>query len=295
MSLVAAVGVTMPTLHAQLPSLSPTARQQRVPNRIEGINSNSYVNGHGYGEPEGMTYGEAYELRSQCFSDPRVKVPREAYYLLIYAAKATTWQQAHKATIEYFATISSVPNTLWAYQETAQDILFDYLLHQSPTVELQQTIEFYLNILLQYRNYHIYEIIGKSLLSLKGYWSDEKIAQTAKKVIEADRRPAQIPSLELEKDLLLSAWHELGGDFKEGSGDATYHNAITAYRAELVEKLRAIYEEYIQSYPNKELSAVPRIEGIAKNIQPIQLKTARAYRWRGIIAVLAQGQGMKKK
>lgn len=287
----AIVTATVPMLQAQLPSLTTTNSKKIVPKNI--LNFLPYH----FGLPEGMTHDQLRDITMKGLDDSVLQGLRFAHTQIFYN-DSSTWQQAHKATIQYFEAIRLLPYTVWVYQEIAQDMLRDYLLHQPLTAELQQTIEYYFNILLQYRNHHQYETVGKSLLSLKGYWSDEKIEQIAKKVIEFGLPPAVVPDL-VETLLTRNARFESGIGLGEKHAKAleAFERVSKAERADRVEKLRAIYEEYILSYPNKELSPMSDIQwGQTKDAY----LSSDAYltsqkRWQGIIAVLSQGKVRKKQ
>lgn len=96
----------------------------------------------------------------------------------------TTWQEPHKAVSAFIEKTKADFTLIVDHQMLAVGMLQNCLFLQNPTTEVQKAIEYYVDVLQYYHNYKEYYVYSKALPMLYGYWSDEKISNTAAKIID---------------------------------------------------------------------------------------------------------------
>jgi hypothetical protein len=178
---------------------------------------------------------------------------------------AKTFGQIHQITKEYFHWVETLPLMLVLYKEqmVSQTILRTYFLDAPITIENQQAIEYYVELLIKHRVWDATELYAPALLSLRGYWTEEKIAQTAQTLIKN-----RFPSFNTQSDFLApSAWSALKSGYSKqeaGVGVFTQKNSKYEFDQTSMQKTAGAlveeYKDYIRLYPKKQLPQIPRVD-----------------------------------
>lgn len=176
---------------------------------------------------------------------------------------AQSFSQIHHATKAYFVWVESLPSVLIAdkQQMVAQSVLRTYFLDAPITLETQQAIEYYVELLIKHRVWGATELYAPALLSLRGYWTDEKITQTAQKLVTS-----RFPTFRTQSDFLAPiAWSALRSGYSKPQVDMSVSTqkdgkyefdkaSIQKTSTDLVEE----YKKYIQFYPQRKLPQIPK-------------------------------------
>jgi hypothetical protein len=141
-----------------------------------------------------------------------------------------------------------------------QSLLRTYFLDAPISSEAQQGTEYLIELLIQQKLWRASELYAPALLSLRGYWTDEKIAQTAKTII-TNRYPTMTKRDEFFQP---AAWIAIKSGYVKDDAQAalyTQTNAENKFADIAMEtsthRLRQEYEQYIREYPNKPLPKIP--------------------------------------
>lgn len=185
---------------------------------------------------------------------------------------AQSLSQIHQATKAYFVWIEGLPSVLMAdkQQMVAQSILRTYFLDAPVTLETQQAIDYYVQLLIKHRVWGATELYAPALLSLRGYWTEEKITQTAQKLITS-----RFPTFNTQNDFLTpAAWCALKSGYSKNELNnmiSTHKESQGEFEAVSIQKaasrLVQEYQEYIRLYPNRKLPQIPRVDSKGSAIE----------------------------
>ncbi len=98
-------------------------------------------------------------------------------------SNAKSWQEAH---LEAKNMIESTRNDVLGFeiaQETASSMLRSFFLQIKPTIEVEEAVDYYMNILIKYEYYREPNLFAQILPKLANRWTKERINEIAQKTI----------------------------------------------------------------------------------------------------------------
>ncbi len=131
--------------------------------------------------PNNMQHEEHMKIRQTYYKNLHRYDWRIAKMEKISSAKS--WQEAHAEAKDM---IESTRNDILNFeiaQETASSMLRSFFIQLEPTPEVQEAIEYYLNVLIKYGYYREPNLYAQVLPKLQSRWTKEHIKEVAIKVI----------------------------------------------------------------------------------------------------------------
>ena len=217
--------------------------------------------------PPNMSVEEFDKETQRLFIEYMNKVEYQNHEKMFYQQlrSAKNLGQIHRITQEYFRWVETLPLMLVLYKEqmASQSVLRTYFLDAPITVENQQAIEYYVELLIKHRLWVATELYAPALLSLRGYWTEEKIAQTAQTLIKN-----RFPTFNTQSDFLApSAWSALKSGYSKQEADinvSAQKDSKYGFDQASMQKTTAAlaeeYKDYIRFYPKKQLPQIPRVD-----------------------------------
>ncbi len=232
--------------------------------------------------PPGMSMEKASEMFGEVLREPilRDKFTKQNEIFAHQMQNASQWQQVDKAVQTYLDGINTFPMVIKSQeqQRLSQSILQSYLLDEQPTPGVQKTIELYVNLILQNKSYGGTEVLAKSLMMLRGYWTVEQCKQTAQQIVNGFNDRCNPYSAFTTSQLL-----DKSVGFEKANKPQEYASLSTE---QATRQIKTTYADFIASYPIKKLSEFP----VKNSSRPESIFSAKPIRWLTIIALLAEGQ-----
>jgi hypothetical protein len=150
---------------------------------------------------------------------------------------ARSWRESHIIAQNFANEIPQLHLSFDVHQNLASAMLYYVLLEEEPTVEVQKAIEYYLNILLEYKNYQEANILARSLIKLQGFWSDDKISNLSNEIINDYTKRVG------HKSDMVNLFFQYYTPLLQKNNQAKYSNMTTS---QITENLHSNYKQRIQ-------------------------------------------------
>jgi hypothetical protein len=185
-------------------------------------------------------FDEIHKMESE-YHNAHPEIWKQKETFLERMAQVTDWKQAHQLTQEFIQATQQTTLAFDYQQRCAVAMLNTFLLHQQPTGDVQQAVEYYVTILLTHKGFDDIVLLSKSLLVLRGLWGNEKIIQTSQEVRQRFR---------CNQEKILKIFTE---EFSK-----RYTKTDEKLSMEQVQdSLTTHYRMYIQQFPHGKLHPLP--------------------------------------
>jgi hypothetical protein len=139
--------------------------------------------------PDGLNSNQANEIMTSFVTN---NLSNDAYHnrltrLHTTVRNSSTWQQVHYAVQQYIEETQQLPIAFVEHQQLSQGTLRGYLLREETTPELQQALEYYMNVLIKYKSFGPKTLLAHTLLKLRGHWTNEQISAVAQHILDSTK------------------------------------------------------------------------------------------------------------
>lgn len=197
------------------------------------------------------------------------------------APKMKSWQEVHNAAKECITKTTGTFGAFYVQQMIATTMLNTYFMMHKPTLEVQQAVGYYMDILTQHKNYLDPNLKATVLPMLIGYWSPEKIASVAQKNFEKTTNNYKAKEVWLQ-EFYANRSMELTKQFSEQYAQMNTQQKETKIQEDLLIRMNS-FPKRTKPYPDP-------ITNPAEYAEYEQLKSHYKPESIAILALLAQGK-----